>query len=484
MITRCWELSKQRVNIALGLLLSLVFVYVSLEGFWTDSEMWAAVVVKYMFHDNPFYSFAIKPLFNLLLWFNFQWSLYLDLHPMVTGRFLMAINGLISAYLVSQILFLLTKDRWASALGFVLLLSFSTFVKRGGHVRSDLLVTTFVLAGVYFHILKNENKFLPFFLWSLVVLLSPKAVFFSIPLVGYLFSKSIFTYKKTFLYSLIFIMSSIFIFPATRLAAVNSWSFFVDQFTVDGMGFGYFSLIRFTHVIRFLEENFILLGFFIGSFFFYFHAGMKQSLPRVINLVSLIALLVFLIYPDRLPFLIASLLPFFTLFLVLRLYPLWKKKWVYGFVVVMCLSSFAYWSQDVVRYHSNTEQRLLADWLDQQFLTVPELTVWDPSGVLARSKADYFFLGPAQDKDNRGTLYNIKEQHTDIFLYTSKAFYLEPDVSAVLKLHYGNVGGGVFIRREMGGKVDEKRLNRLKKSIAQEMKNKTLTKLYRFDFEY
>ena len=68
MITRCWTFAKQRVDFVLAILIGLVFVYISLESFWTDSEMWAAVAAKYMFHNETavYYNYSIKPIFNFL----------------------------------------------------------------------------------------------------------------------------------------------------------------------------------------------------------------------------------------------------------------------------------------------------------------------------------------------------------------------------------------------------------------------------------
>lgn len=484
MITRCWELSKQRVINFLSLLLGLIFVYLSLESFWTDSEMWATVVVKYMFQNDPSYAYAIKPLFNFILWANFKWAYFLDLHPMVTGRFLMGLNGLLLAYLVSRILFLLTKDRNAAFLGFILLFAFSTFVKRGGQIRSDLLVSTFIFLGIYYRILKTEKRWLPLLFWFLAMLISPKASLFSIPLIIYLFFENLYSYKKLFLYILVSLFISILLINPLRLALLNSWGFFIESFTEKGMGFGYFDPIRFIHVLRFLKENSILLAFLIGSLFVYYRCKTKQVIPKIVSIVALISFLILIFYPDRLPFLIASLLPFFCLYLVALLFSIWNKKWIYSIVIILSFTSFGYWSQDMVRNHSNEQQRFVADWLDQQLLVLPELSIWDPTGVLARSKAYYFFLGPAQVEDNFSTLHFIKEAKVDIFLYTAKAFYLEPELFPALRLNYYNIGGGVYLKRELDGKVDSVRLNQLKRAIAEGMRDKLLTKLYRFDFEY
>ena len=484
MIARCWDLSKQRVNTVLVLLIGLVFIYSSMEGFWTDSEMWAAVVAKYMFQNDPHYLFSMKPLFNFVLWFNFQWASYLDLHPMVTGRFLMAINGLISGYFVSQIILLLTKDRRAALLGFVLLFAFSTFVKRGGHIRSDLLVSTFLLVGIYFCILKKEKSFLPSLFWALAILISPKAAFFSVPLIVYLFFHSICLYKKIIFYLLLFVSLLIFLITPLKTAVINSWSHFLFLFATQEMGFDYFSPLRFTHIIRFIKENILWLIFFLGTFVFCFRSYVKPVVPDVIKIPSMISLGLLAFYPDRLPFLIASVLPFLTILLVLLLFQFWQKKWVYNVIIMGSLLSCGYWSRQVVLYHSNQEQRQVADLMDQVFITFPELTIWDTTGILARSNANYFFLGPAQQKDNYINLYRVKEGSIDVFLYTSKAFYLEPELSAALRLNYANIGGGVFLKTELGDKVDAKRLKQLKAIINYELKERLLTKLYRFDFEY
>lgn len=504
MIARCWELSKQRLEILLIFVLSMGFIYVSVEEFWTDSEMWAAVVAKYMFQNETYYTYAIKPLFNLLLWANYQWSLHLDLHPMVTGRFLMAFNGLLCVFLSWKIVLYITKNRSAAFVTAFLLLSLSTFVKRGGNVRSDILITSCILAGLYFQLIYSTKKPLlalvaSTFFSLLTFLISPKAFLFSGPLLLYAFS-SYFSKRKVIYSLLILSFVMIMVLPLASLNEdfkqyfLKSWLFFVHSFTQEEVGFGYFDPLRFVHAFRFLKENSFLAGSF-GVFSIWQYFTLKKSrdfrwkwpLQKENSSVCFLfstALLIFIFYPDRLPFLIASLLPFFCIFTGNLCASIWQNRKANFILIFICVVHFFYWGHRIVTEHSNKEQRLVADFLDREFSLVPELIVWDPAGILAHSHAQYYFVGPAQNEDNMRTFFSVRDYSMDVFLYTAKGFYVEPELSAFLKTHFYNMGGGVYIKNELHYKLNPSRLKHLEKQIAEGLKDKLLTKLFRFDFEY
>lgn len=445
--------------------------------------MWATVVAKYMFQNDPHYIFAIKPLFNFLLWLNYQWAASLDLHPMIMGRLFMAINGVLCATLVGKISYHLTKDQRAFWLSFFLLLGFSTFVKRGGHVRSDLLVSTFIVLGLYLQVLKN-CKIASTFFYLMAMLVTPKAGLFSIPLIVFLYKDWLFNKKVIIPFAGFFVLT-IILSNTIQTAVLNSWNFFISSFSTQETGFSYFDPIRFIHVVRFFSENIILITFVLTILLYaLLQKQNKIKIPDAILIAVSIACLIFLFYPDRLPFLIASLLPFFVLFFVLRSWRVLQKKWIFQGLLVISFLSFGYWAYKIPQEHSNKEQRLLADWLDQQFVSMPNLSIWDPSGVLAKAKAHYFFLGPAQSKDNYGSLHFVQNGEVDIFLYTAKAFYIEPELSAGLMQHYNDLGGGVYIKRETEKKMNKIQLYEIQKSFSRELQNKSLAKIYRFDFEY
>lgn len=484
MITRCWAFAKQRVDILLLFFIGLGFIYSSLESFWTDSEMWASVVAKYMFQNEMPYSFAIKPLFNLFLWINYQWSAALDVHPMVTGRFLMALNALFCAYLVGKILFFLTKNYALALVGVFLLFGFSTFFKRAANVRSDMLVTTCLLFGVYIHLVYSTSRIKgilsPSFLWISALLVSPKSIFFSGALLVYNLSKKI-------LIGGVFVIIILFFFfgkEGLRDYFLNSWLFFIHSFTEKETGLSYFDPIRFMHIVRFFKENiFLILGFAIFVFFNHTKAVTVKK-NKEVSLLAGISVLLLLFYPDRLPFLISSVLPFLILFICLHFGSAWVKNKTYWIFILSCSLASLYWSKDMTQHHSNKEQRVVSAWLDQQFMQAPELNIWDPSGILPHSNAHYFFLGPAQHKDNHRNIFNIRDGITDIFLYTSKAYYIEPELSQYLKDKYHNVAGGVFVRKDLPQKMDPLVFDQLWRQLREGLKGQQLTELFRFDFEY
>lgn len=496
MVARCWTLAKQRVDYLLGFIGALAFIYVSLETFWSDSEMWASVVVKYMFQNSPIYVFTIKPLFNFFLWLNYQWSLALNVHPMVTGRFLMALNGLFCLFIVARIVLYQTKNRTAAFLGVFLLFALSTFLKRGGNVRSDMLVTNMILLGVYWQVTdssvsKVKNLFGSIVLWMAALFVSPKAIFFTAPLVFYTLSKKLLKKKNNF-----FILSGLFTFlllvifflkDELRLYLEKSLLFFWNSFNEQESGFSYFDPIRLMYVVRFIKENIIILlltfGFAIlnkvGSRTMHRPPGEKFS-----SISFWAASFILLFYPDRLPFLIASLLPFFVLSLCLNFFVFCKKSFSYWIFILACFTSLAYWARDGVLYHSNSEQRLVSSWLDQEFLSLPKLKIWDPSGVLPHTSAEYYFLGPAQDIDNHANFYFVRDAEADIFLYTKKAIYLEPELSMVLNAKYRDLGGGVFVRKNLESQLGSNRINQIQKELMFGFKGQHLSRLFRFDVEY
>src|SRR6185312_15389536 len=80
-------------------LLFTVEAFISSQSFWTESEVWSATVVKYLFTGNQDYDFTVKPLANLLLYVSFHIAKFLDIHPMDVARAVFAANFLLLIYL-------------------------------------------------------------------------------------------------------------------------------------------------------------------------------------------------------------------------------------------------------------------------------------------------------------------------------------------------------------------------------------------------
>lgn len=424
-------------------------------SFWADSELWAVSATKYLFSGEKFYYFGTKPAFHFLLWVNQIVARALHVFPIDLARFGMILNTigiLIACYLILKRL----SDRRHAFVGLAILMSLSFFVKRSGHVRSDTISTHIILwtlvLDLYFPKRYLRLAIVP--LLCLALLVTPKAIFLVLASAPF-FMEDIKRHRRSALWlaggagGLVALCLAI---PGTRHWLMDPLLFFIRSFSSHEVGYSYFGLTRFEFVFRLLRENVLFFAAFVGLNI----RSIKQipdAFVRKLRVMTGLLILLVIFYPDRLPFFLTSLLPFFVLEvwslpIVIEMFrPATDRVRIYRYAVIgICFLLTLNLFLKTVRSHSSQQQRAMVTWLQNRLDQLPPVEVYDPSGILPFQRADNWFLGPGQLKKNRFVMGFIKQNKPEVILYSAKLKFLEPDISHYLHAHYTWDRAGIFVR--------------------------------------
>lgn len=433
-------------------------IYAGFQSFWTDSEMWNVVAAKHLFSSLPEYNFTVKPLLDLILYFNFLVSRVLHIHPMLGARGIFAVNQVFTTGLFFLLVHRLVKNYFLSFVYTLVLVSSSFFIKRYGHVRSDLLVTTLLLGLCLLgtsESWKKLNRVKRLGIWLgvliLAVTITPKAI---LP-----FGFWLITFGRRDLYSLVRGRGGRWLCAGLAAAAIfyvcaqlDSVHFFFTSFG-SATGPDYLSWNRFQHVTRFIRENSLFIPIWIFSFYCSLRKRGDWNGACFADFASL-TLLELLFYPDRLPFFIAALIPFWILPLCANLHLTmaelpklrpWLRPAPY-LLTLYGLANMGLWSQFLVVSHSSeTQQKVI-----QQFATfAPQfnsLSVYDPVGLIPYSSAFNWFVGPGEIW-NDAAFERIKAQRPEVILFTMRLNLIGKKLTDYLEINYWSDGLGTYILR-------------------------------------
>ena len=386
---------KTVFQIGIPLLLACLAGWAS---FWTDSEMWAASASQWWLRGSPYYDFSLKPLFHALLYLNYTVARALDVHPMLTARAFFAGNAILCVLLVFRILRARGLPPALVTLAVLTLIGNSFFIKRFAQVRSDLLVTTLLLllfdftTRPFWETRKAwERVLLALALSGLGVAITPK----SLPLFA--------LWCALFLYRdfrgprgrRVFIGIGAFFLGA----AILNWRALVillNSFPERLMGAGYFEPVRLIHLVRWWIENPPLIAL-LGLTIWALPRRHRWQEWEERTLWFACAVLVFiLVYPDRLPFFLASLLPFLVLPCAFLLQKISTPPWLRRSVIAFSLFNLVFWGAFLFLRHDYRPQARRSAWAMKTFGENPALTIYDPVGVIPLSAAQNWFVGPAE----------------------------------------------------------------------------------------
>lgn len=429
------------------------------NSFWTESEIWNTVVVKHLFHGLVYYDFSLKPFFNLLLFCNFQVASFLGIHPMDSARAIFAFNGMLMVFLVQRIARTLGASVILTLLVCLLCVGNSFVIKRFFSVRSDMLITTLFLALTWWALLprwklySTRVRLAIFTVFALIgVGITPKAVAVVVAW-GYAFLFPSLPGKKA-RYGIAAAIAGLFV-VGLGLLQPKSLNFFVQSFSVHSAGLEYWHPQRLEHLLRFLKENpLIVLTGGLGLYAQFARAlGLSANSRAVITFANL-QWLAMLVYPERLPFYIASLVPYFVLVipaawkkLMARepFKPLSQPRVAWG-VGVFCVLALVYWSAFLLVRHHHRDQKTYIAWLESKSDQLKNLRIYDPVGVLPYLDAWYWFVGP-NEAGNKDVLRDLKSQEMDVIIGSNKIFMFGPEFVDWLRENYWTSGDGIFIRK-------------------------------------
>jgi hypothetical protein len=446
----------------LGALFALAAA-VSWNSFWTESEMWSATAIKY-FKDNPGnYNFTVKPLTNVLLYLSFSIAKSLDVHPMETARALYAAGFLALIYLCYLVIQRRARTATWTAVIMLLLLTNSYLLKRASHVRSDLMASTVIVAWLWWSLspagsaagrLKSTVTFMGLSL--LAVLITPKAALWVAALFLIQFTRG--RMRLALIMGIIAAFVLAFIQPQWTKPLPALYYFIASTHA----GFGsldYLSPLRFSYVKSFLLQNPVMLLIWLRHLWagFYDRPGRSRDSLVLIDFAN-VTWLIFLLYPDRLPFFIASLVPFWILPLAELPEDRWAKKvWaslsspfrrgVTGVAVTLSLLSFVFWTYNLAFRHNAGAQRAYVGWIRQFEPQLAKLDVYDPAGIIPFLRVNHWFLGPG-DFHNQDVIEAIRARPPQVILVTDKIFLVAGKLQTLLRQDYWWDGAGILIRRQ------------------------------------
>lgn len=501
------QISSSKGQLTLGLFVTAflgLMTYISYHCFWADSEMWATVIVREILGaQRADYAFGMKPLFNLVLLVNYKIAESLGVHPMVVGRWIFALNAVWVAYLVMRIVELFSGARLWALFVVMLFVSSQLFLERGFRVRSDLLMSSFNLMALWLlleveraQIQKKWHKSIllaAFVLQLLALGMTPKSVYFllaSLPMYIYLLVRDHQLQAKEFakwtlkvgLGVLVIIGGGLLLIPAWREGVFLSGRFFIKSFGVTDTGFSYWHLRRFVHVWTWFVKDYIWVIFLfvkVSTLGWLLLVGLQRRLFSIrftanVGMCSWnylqknyflgwrwewyfgVIFLAFAVHPDRLPFFIVSLTPFFLIwtfsysFLAQSFSNLMTQR--RSFMVLVVILLVALWWRglekmaDIRWLHSNSEQRDFSDQAEKYLKRFSPLKIYDPVGIVPFVDSFKWYLGPGQVDLNRQIIDFIETQKVDVIFKTQRLLWFPSRLNEILDTQYWDMGQGVYFR--------------------------------------
>lgn len=408
--------------------------------------MWAISSTRFFFSGREEFLFSVKPLFHFFLWVNFQVSQFLGPFPIDLARVIWSLISIFCLYFTYEILKSKRVTFGLRLLGIFLLLATSTWVYRSGEVRSDILATFCLLFALY---LRDRTSFSFLFFTTLFVislLVSPKSILVWIccfPLFDFKLRKQ----NSTFAFLILIILAGLGIYFLSP-SMLNAAQFFFSQFDAQKMGFAYWSITRMEHIVRFHQQNFLFALLLIGALLMSVRLLYTQAalpLERQALRALLLLLLLFYLYPDPLPFFLASLLPLILIpsLLILNTWKINLSPRLIQIAVVLLSALSLYWHVHLYR-HKNKEQRQVVEWA-QKALGDNPLLVFDPTGILFSPNSIQWFLGPANHY-NDNAIQLIERESPEVILYTNKFHFLGGEGEKILADRYVKFSTSIYLR--------------------------------------
>lgn len=390
------------------------FIALSLLGYWTHSEIYAAHISQNFFLKPENYLYSLKPIFYLLLFVSFSISEWLSLYPMTIARLLFAINGLL--LLLFVFLFIKNKtDKKNALLASLVLMSSLLFLERGYRVRSDLLLSSLSIASLFLASTLSFSKGKTLKLIAILILLlslpliSFKSIywlFFVSCFLLYEFKtqntlfKDLFNYKNNFLkyiiaviatYLALLIGASIFFLndPFFLKAIQNAWNFYLSHKHSHFLltTFIYKDTLRSEYVnLLFKKDILIVLLFFLKIFLVVFSIFIYRLRKwNSSDTAFLLIICILFIHPLPKPFFIASIIPFIIIsFFTDPLYLKLKSKYKPAFIsqtigiflvyaCIVCVVSFS----TSFKKGGNFKQKEMFKKIDLFITDLPSVQVYD-----------------------------------------------------------------------------------------------------------
>lgn len=459
--------------------LALLSLPAAVLTYWTDSEIWAVSSNSMLFRAPQDFAFGMKPFFNFLLYIASQLpSAGFKVLPMDWARIFFGFNALCMTWLTGRMVKELTGSYRAAIAGAAILVTCSVFTYHGQRVRSDLLATTAFLGHLIFvfrlqrsytrrAMIRSAGAAGVLLLASLTA--TPGAVYLliaSVPIYWSVLAGFPSSIRRRLLLggaacavvggALVWFFKPEFVLSHGLLAA---GSFYVQTFGSSEFGWPYWHPMRFLHVYKLVVQNPLFASALLVSFGLFLFGRLKgEPISKAIRLwawFSLIAFALMLLHPSKLPFFIASYLPFFAVFLATYG---WERRWptsrvspmVIGRVGVLIFIVLTYLTLNrqfqLMWTLGNREQRAVVEALRESVHRFPGLSYYDVIGLLPDRDPLPYFLGPGQKEANERAAEFILKTRPDVIVGVQKLEAIRPMLEPLLRERYLLLPQGLYVK--------------------------------------
>lgn len=439
-----------KILTCLLLTLGFAFFLQAPRGFFADSEIWSIGIAR-NFSDEIFHPWVLTRIFFYLPLALVESAFREPSMVVLAARALMAINGLLIIGLTFRAIRRIHSFALAPWIGSLFLVTTPLFFYQGYRVRSDLVATTLILAFGFGSFATSWRKYA-----ILSLLATPKAVISLIPTIAFIrFRPS----RRWVWIGLAILLLGLISFPLYR----DSLNFFINSFAGSDIVPSYFSRRRFFYVtdsIRRAVPLFILVAarvITLSSRVFTADPARPSpamyGAPRAWLRYFFILSATVLIFPEKLPYFLASILPFYIIFSMgifddIRSIST-KKTMCWATLVLFSWATWNLWGES--KRHSdqssNHEQLQVMEYLNSMLADYPAATYFDGINMLPLRPNLRSFVGPGQPLGNAAAMGKLKKELPDFVFYTARLYYLEPELTLFLEVNYVDLGAGIFVKK-------------------------------------
>lgn len=237
----------------------------------------------------------------------------------------------------------------------------------------------------------------------------------------------------------------------------------------------YLTLADFTHIFLFIKKNLIFCFVFIISLAISFFNKSLSHQQRLSQHWLYYTIFLICLYPNKHPFFLTVLIPFFSLYIVSKsehLHHLLRGIggenlfFILLFLVTLSLSISAYKHTSLLYQHNNnSEQSQLFSSTENYLETYKINTYYDSVGSLPRKNFISGFIGHSQSSLNEDTFNLVKEKKPDLIFYSAKLALIRDSVVHFLYQNYQPLGLDIWCRSQ---KMYFRKENYFEKKINQE----------------
>lgn len=469
-------------------LLSVGFFITGLQCFWADSEIWHLKISSLQGDARNPYDYWIKPVFLMFLSVVYSLSELLGTSHPNLGRWVFGFNGVALLTLGSLVVTRFHSGYKLASVFFLLVGSSWIWLERGFRIRSDLMATSLFLVFLLLLLdgLRNDRfshrrLWILFALFVTTVMVTPKSLLLFICFLPFLY--------KVFLGLPLALHNKVINLLLLCLAAFVGLSIFSESFFISllsqktylegslidaGGEIGAFSQYRWEHVGNFLAENPLIWMLFLLKLVWILRNWKdwsNQGVWRNLDISFMLLVPALILFPNRTPFFICSLVPLYVLFLFSG-----SEKWVRTFahnfhryrkpiylVVGLVMATAGYKMNHILKNHNNLEQKQLYVVLKAFSEAYPQKTIYDPAGISPSRKAVHFYLGPGDLESNRTSSNLIRLLEPDVILAGQRLLWTKPYLSKDFLSKYKDFSGtGVFQKGHLLESMGSRTKSRIK----------------------